>query len=791
MLFIIMKLLGSIKITRYRSKIFINVTLAVFILVFILSSVIYIGAQKTVIENIYNSNRQVLSQVCFNIEYMDEMVKNLCTALYYDPNVAFLLYNDNSNEDKNLFEITSRMDKIKTNVISPNSYIHSIVVNNKKNSSWYNSYSGLFTEDKLLKRLLEDYKIIPINTPIYRRLETILPHENDKYEYVFTYAFYDVMDFQKKPQGAIYVNVKAQWILDRIVKTNKDFEKGGLGLYVFSSNKEIVGRPGQDDSLRNSLAVLYDERVMPLVGKGVYSGFFSANIGGGKHFISYSFMKDINMAVLTTQTYKEAFNSLYRFRNVIFAITFLFIPFAFLSALFVYRRIYNPIGNLIKKIGQQSFPETPGERGRDEIGFLEEAYQRAQQTAIEYVREKSLNKNILKAYYLRRLINESDFLSDKDFQIAKEQGYFSFSREGHFVVYAFKLDNIQRIEEEHGIDGKLLMEFAVANIAGEVIGEKYQNEAIEMKNGIVAVIIEDTTEETLFSSDMRERIKKIQKSLQEYFKVSVSIAVSPYFKKLTGATGHYRIAADMLRYSYLLGYGCTIFPEDVKENIENRAWTYSFDKEKRLVEELRGGSIKKIEECLCSMFEDICKMNHSNIMLSVSHLASTLGNTVMEIDRTRIRPLEADGLDIYETLLEQDTIRGFHRLAMQYVEDYVKAESESSKRHEVLLDAIKEMVQAKYMDANLCTAQIAGVFKMAPAYVARIFKESLGISLQEYINEYRIERAAELLEKNSYSVAQVMKKVGIESDANFYRQFKKKYGTAPREYVLKKVIPRD
>ena len=102
-----------------------------------------------------------------------------------------------------------------------------------------------------------------------------------------------------------------------------------------------------------------------------------------------------------------------------------------------------------------------------------------------------------------------------------------------------------------------------------------------------------------------------------------------------------------------------------------------------------------------------------------------------------------------------------------------------------MIDTIHEIVYANYSDGNFCLSQIADFLKLSVAYISKVYRNYTGDSLSSFINMVRVEKAAELLEKTDLSVNQIMNRIGIDNESNFYRNFKKHFGSTPKEYALR------
>jgi YesN/AraC family two-component response regulator len=66
-------------------------------------------------------------------------------------------------------------------------------------------------------------------------------------------------------------------------------------------------------------------------------------------------------------------------------------------------------------------------------------------------------------------------------------------------------------------------------------------------------------------------------------------------------------------------------------------------------------------------------------------------------------------------------------------------------------------------------------------YLGRLFREEIGLSMREYLARMRLERAARLIREGA-KVEAVALEVGYRSKKNFYRQFRRRYGTTPALY---------
>ena len=68
------------------------------------------------------------------------------------------------------------------------------------------------------------------------------------------------------------------------------------------------------------------------------------------------------------------------------------------------------------------------------------------------------------------------------------------------------------------------------------------------------------------------------------------------------------------------------------------------------------------------------------------------------------------------------------------------------------------------------------------SYLSKVFKNVCKISLIEYLINFRLEKAMDMLINTNISADAISEKVGFKDYANFYRHFKKKVGCSPKVY---------
>lgn len=87
-----------------------------------------------------------------------------------------------------------------------------------------------------------------------------------------------------------------------------------------------------------------------------------------------------------------------------------------------------------------------------------------------------------------------------------------------------------------------------------------------------------------------------------------------------------------------------------------------------------------------------------------------------------------------------------------------------------------------HYDRDISVSSIVKLFSLSPEYFSRLFKYETGISPQQMIIKYRLNRACLLLETTNLTVSEISNSVGISDTRYFSKLFRQNISFCPREY---------
>ena len=103
------------------------------------------------------------------------------------------------------------------------------------------------------------------------------------------------------------------------------------------------------------------------------------------------------------------------------------------------------------------------------------------------------------------------------------------------------------------------------------------------------------------------------------------------------------------------------------------------------------------------------------------------------------------------------------------------------------IKSILNYINEHYFE-NISIKKLANICNYSEYHFMRFFKKHMGLTCIQYINNYRLEKAALLLNSTSNSIMDISLEVGFENLSYFNKLFKKKYNITPKEFRFKNKV---
>lgn len=185
---------------------------------------------------------------------------------------------------------------------------------------------------------------------------------------------------------------------------------------------------------------------------------------------------------------------------------------------------------------------------------------------------------------------------------------------------------------------------------------------------------------------------------------------------------------------------------------------------------------------------EICEALKTNMI--TSHIPVII-LTAMDDNNTYIKSLEV-GADLFLTkpfnlkVLKQ-SIKGllFNREKLRYYYtnniDKIEADGLSLIERE-FLNKINFILEKRLDDSSFSVEELAGKLNISRVQLYRKVKAVLGVGVSDYINNFRLEKAKELLTTTSMNISEIAYSCGFASPNYFSTAFKTKYEMTPKDF---------
>lgn len=109
-------------------------------------------------------------------------------------------------------------------------------------------------------------------------------------------------------------------------------------------------------------------------------------------------------------------------------------------------------------------------------------------------------------------------------------------------------------------------------------------------------------------------------------------------------------------------------------------------------------------------------------------------------------------------------------------------ETVSTITHSERMKTIFQFIHTHYSE-EISIENAAEYCNISTSHFMHYFKEKVGLTFNQYLNNYRLQQAGLLLHQNS-DIADVAYSCGFNNLSYFYKRFKRYYSITPREYLL-------
>lgn len=395
-------------------------------------------------------------------------------------------------------------------------------------------------------------------------------------------------------------------------------------------------------------------------------------------------------------------------------------------------------------------------------------------------RKKELQSKGLKLrdFLLNRFITNTYIGSYSDFIKELEELHTHMTMD-NVLVTCIAIDNI---DEKWGeIEERMLWRFAVKNMLDELIETRGNHISFYNEMGWIVSVIdyEDLCDREL---DL-QLYQRLQRLIGQYLQFTVSIGVSHITHGEDALVRGYNSAKECVSKGVLQGGNKFISSNDTSNPMQ----FYASSLHDELIKALRMKDIALISHILDRVYsqlvldhielENIRMISLSIISMGLSHAIQSIGSIDSISDMAC--DLLYNRLQSVMSLEEQKSIviEFFHCIVNYYKGKELSREGQIAKK-------ALEYIHINYKDSDLVVGKVAKALYINQSYLRSMFKQEVGMTLNEYRTKLRMDEAKRMIEEGGIKLTEIGLMIGYKDPCYFSRRFKQYFGVSPSKYEL-------
>lgn len=507
---------------------------------------------------------------------------------------------------------------------------------------------------------------------------------------------------------------------------------------------------------------------------------YTNKINNDYYIISYISNPAENYSVVSLIDYQSSIKELLRARNIMILFTIAVILLALLLSYYFTKRTYKPINNILASI-QTAFKKNEQDEG------LYDEFQKASLAITRAVDEFNLletkynNSEILE--YLRNSGVPVELPKELKCLEKKLGGFYQYRVISVEIESALTNTDISACTE--ALNFSKLISISCKQTFSEIEDQLFINMYNIKLDQVILILSENQASGQLNNpGQLGIFLRALVDNITSAHNIAVYMGLSGLSNDMSRLTEHFQESHNLVKYKLFYPVNSYLIADTFSPLKLDKSKAEEISES--ILESLKGGNMQSLPDSYTKVILKVVENVEYNQSLEfVTNLITDANNLSQNLSKES-KEYRRSYLDIY---LKVQSCNNSNELSSLIENMFNSANLEikiaRSKTVQInIIDSLK-YINDHIGDRSLSIDLLADQCNISTSYFSKLFNSYTKKTFPDYVNNLRLEKAAEMLINNKdVDINEISDKVGFNSSSYFASAFRKKYGISPSKYRI-------
>lgn len=441
-------------------------------------------------------------------------------------------------------------------------------------------------------------------------------------------------------------------------------------------------------------------------------------------------------------------------------------------------RMYGPIERLLRKLN----PGSPaGNKRIDEFQFIETLWHHRAAESSELQSRLSDQQPLLRTGFLLQLLH-GHLLPYSENDLRERMTRYGWKVGEHrYGFMQIRLTGMDAHAEDVTENDESLYTFAAANIAEEMASERFEQFHIMNFHDLSVGLFVILPEHEPMTAMLRSLSEDITAAVNMLLKLQATITISRPLDEVKKLMATFIELERVSSFRQFVNQNQILMLDQIDEAELHQEANYPFSLELEIIQAMRGGDRSAIDRLLNDFMEEFTgERTEIQAQQAMLQLLASMQHMMLQAG---VNPSKLfGGMNAFERLSQiRDPDKMLRWIKNKVISPYLlEREARAGVQQKQVIDQTIAYIHANY-STDISLESCADQVGMNSYALSKLFKNVTGVNFIDYLTDYRIANAKEMLLNTNMKINDVADRVGYQQ-RYFNRIFKKIVGTTPSEY---------